>query len=43
MDHETALFKVLEAAKRFKRNGAKLTLFDADGAELMQLVQTDWG
>ena len=42
MDHETALFKVLEAAKRFKRNGAKLTLFDAGGAELMQFVQTDW-
>ena len=42
MEHETALLKGLEAAKRFKRNGAKLTLFDSDGAELMQFVQTDW-
>jgi heat shock protein HslJ len=42
MDWETALFKVLEAAKTFKRDGANLTLFDAGGEELLQLLQTDW-
>jgi heat shock protein HslJ len=42
MDRESALFAVIEATRTFKRDRARLTLFDASGKELLELAQTDW-
>lgn len=42
MAAEAALFQVFEAVRGFARDGAALTLTDADGAPVAAFAQTDW-
>jgi heat shock protein HslJ len=39
---EKAFLSALEGAKSFRRDKAKLMLFDASGKEQASLIQTDW-